>query len=269
MPYSPIFGKVDDISGNVYPMLGELGDGYGSVELNYEFPHTQTTKLKCYPKLVHYLKARNIGVDLPTTVKGYRSRVGALEQMLLEFNTDPGRYLCGFCFELAISGTLLSLMQCYDQVRTYRIDDEGVPENVIVMKRIPVDEYITFLTNALGDAKDAGLCHGRTSSTPSDVQKALMAEVMNAAGYCSTKWLGYCCTKEEKKIEQIRVKEDEDQRDELTKDILKRLYTRKSARNARLVCAVTRTGGCTKSFPSCIGLARYLTDEYGEHWYRK
>ena len=69
------------------------------------------------------------------------------------------------------------------------MDDEGVPENVIVMKRIPVDEYITFLTNALADAKDAGLCHGRTSSMPSDVQKALMAEVMNAAGFCSTKWI--------------------------------------------------------------------------------
>ena len=52
------------------------------------------------------------------------------------------------------------------------------------------------------------------------------------------------------------------------KDILKRLYTRKSARNARLVCAVTRTGGCTKSFPSRVELARYLIDEYGEHWYR-
>ena len=168
-------------------MLGELEGGFGSVELNYEFPHTQTTKLKCYPKLVHYLKACNIGVNLSTTVKGYRSCVGALEQMLLELNTDRGRYLYGFRFELAISGTVLSLMQCYDHVRSYRMDDEGVPENVIVMKRVPVDEYITFLTNALTDAKDAGLCHGRTSSTPSDVQKSLIAEVMNAAGFCSTK----------------------------------------------------------------------------------
>ena len=208
VPYIPIFGKVDDISGNIYPMLGELGGGYGSVELNYELPHTETCKMKCYPKLVHFLKARNIGVDLPTTVKGYRSRVGALEQMFVELNTDPGRYLCGFRFELAISGTLLSMMQCYDQVRTYRIDDEGVPENVIVMKRIRVDEYITNLTNALADTKDAGLCHGRTSSTPSDVQKSLMAEVMNAAGYCSTKWIGYCRTKEEKKTQHIRVEED-------------------------------------------------------------
>ena len=148
------------------------------------------------------------------------------------------------------------------------MDEEGVPEDVIIMKRIPVDEYITFLTSALAEAKDAGLCHGRTSSIPSDVQKSLMAEVMNGAGYYSTKWIGYCCTKEEKMMDQIKVDEDGDEKDELMKDIMKRLYTRKSARNARLVCAVTRTGGCTKSFPSRVGLARYLIDECGEHWYR-
>ena len=130
--------------------------------------------------------------------------MGALEKMLIELNNDPGRYLCGFRFELAISGTLLSLMTCYDLVRRFRVDEEGVPEDVIIMKRIPVDEYITFLTNALAEAKDAGLCHGRTSSTPSDVQKSLMAEVMNVAGYCSTKWIGYCRTKEEKKTEKIK-----------------------------------------------------------------
>ena len=54
-------------------MLGELGGGYGSMELNLELPHTQTCELKWYPKLIHYLKARNIGVDLPTTVKDIRA----------------------------------------------------------------------------------------------------------------------------------------------------------------------------------------------------
>ena len=142
-----------------------------------------------------------------------------------------------------------------------------MPENAIVMKKISVDEYIHNLTNALADAKDAELCQGRTLSSPSAVQKSLMAKVMNMNGYCSPKWIGYCRTKE-KKIEEVRVEEDEDARDELMKDILNRLYTRKSARNARLVCAVTRTGGCTKSFSSRVVLAQHLIDEYGEHWYR-
>ena len=64
--YIPIFGKVDDVLSNIYPMLGELGGGYGSVEVNLKLPHTQSCTPKIYPKLVHYLKARNIGADLPT-----------------------------------------------------------------------------------------------------------------------------------------------------------------------------------------------------------
>ena len=181
----------------------------------------------------------------------------------MKLHNDSERHLCGFRFELAISGTTLSLMKCYDVVRNYQLDVESVSENAGVMRRLSIDEYITNLNNALADAKDAGLYHGRTSSSPSGMQKSLMAEVMNAAGYYSTKWIGYCCIKE-----QVRVEEDKDSRDELMKDILKRVYTRKSARNFRLVCAATRTSGSIKSFPSHVGLARHLIDEFGEHWYR-
>ena len=92
-----------------------------------------------------------------------------------------------------------------------------------------------------------------------------MVEVMKMAGFCSIKWIGYCRTKEQKKLEEVRVEEDEDVRDDTIKDILKRLYTRRSAHNSWLMCAVTATGGCTKSFPSHVGLARHLFDEYGEH----
>lgn len=92
-----------------------------------------------------------------------------------------------------------------------------------------------------------------------------MVEVMKLAGFCSIKWIGYCRTKEQKKLEEVRVEEDEDVQDDTIKDILKRLYTRKSAHNSWLMCAVTATGGCNKSFPSHVGLARHLFDEYGEH----
>ena len=97
-----------------------------------------------------------------------------------------------------------------------------------------------------------------------------MVEVMKVAGFCSIKWIGYCRTKEQKKLEEVRVEEDEDVqdedvRDDTIKDILKRLYTRRSAHNSWFMCAVTATGGCNKSFPSHVGLARHLFDEYGEH----
>ena len=95
-------------------------------------------------------------------------------------------------------------MECNDIVRDYQMDMEGVPETAIVMKRPSVDEYIHNLTNALAEAKDEGLCHGGILSSPSAVQKCLMAEVMNMGGYCSTKWIGHCCTKEQKRFKEVK-----------------------------------------------------------------
>ena len=47
-----------------------------------------------------------------------------------------------------------------------------------------------------------------------------MAEVMNAGGYCSTKWIDHCRTNEQKRFEGVRV-EDGDSLDETIKEILR------------------------------------------------
>lgn len=90
MPYIPVFGKQEDVSGTVYLMLGEFGGGGGSIEVNFDLPNIQSCVLKVYPKVIHYIKARNIGVDLPTTVKGIQSHVGAIEEMLMDLHDDQG-----------------------------------------------------------------------------------------------------------------------------------------------------------------------------------
>ena len=116
VPYIPVFGKEEDFSGNVYPLLGEFSGGSGSVEMNLDLPHAQSCVLKCYPKILHYIKSRNISVDLPNCLghSERQSRVGAIKKMVIHLNKDHPRFLCGFCFELTISGTTLLLMDCYD-----------------------------------------------------------------------------------------------------------------------------------------------------------
>ena len=47
--YIPAFRKQGDVSGTVYPMLGELGGSSGSVEVNSHLPNAQSCVLKCYP----------------------------------------------------------------------------------------------------------------------------------------------------------------------------------------------------------------------------
>ena len=57
VPHIPVFRKQEDVSGTVYPMLGELGGG--SIEVNFELPNIQNCVLKVYPEVIHYIKARN------------------------------------------------------------------------------------------------------------------------------------------------------------------------------------------------------------------
>ena len=128
------------------------------------------------------------------------------------------------------------------------MDGEGVTETVITEKRLTPQQYIDNLTSALAEAKEEGLCQGKLTKNPTEVQKSLMAEVMNAIGFCSTKWIGYCHTKAEKEMEQIQADEDECVRDDTVKAVLTRMFTRRSAHNSKLVCALTATDGCTKSF---------------------
>ena len=46
------------------------------------------------------------------------------------------------------------------------MDAEGVPERVIIEKRLTPEQYIDNLINALADTKGEGLCHGKLIKTP-------------------------------------------------------------------------------------------------------
>ena len=47
----------------MYPMLGELGDGSGSIQVNFDLTHSQSCILQVYLKVVHYITASNISAD--------------------------------------------------------------------------------------------------------------------------------------------------------------------------------------------------------------
>ena len=157
-------------------------------------------------------------------------------------------------------------MEMYHLLRHYDTDTEDLLKTVYIEKRITPKKYIENLTHVQCGAMESGVYHCRVTKNPTTTQKSLMAEVMNATSFCSTKWIGHCRTQAEKKLEEIRLDEDEDVIDTIVKHIMKRMHTRNHVHNNRLVCVcvITVTGGCMKSFPSRIGLARFLYNEYGE-----
>ena len=59
IPYIPLFGTEEDynIKAEMFPMLGTLGEGHGSLSIEFDTEDAQKCTFKVYPCVVHYLKA--------------------------------------------------------------------------------------------------------------------------------------------------------------------------------------------------------------------
>ena len=71
-----------------------------------------------YLRIFHYLKARNIGKELPTTVHGLKIHLGQVEALLVDLHDSDTSLLCGFKFEFEFQITN-SLMDCFNVTRNY------------------------------------------------------------------------------------------------------------------------------------------------------
>ena len=79
----PVFG-ISDVEGTVHPMFDDLGVGYGSVELPSDSPSNRvhSITLKCYPRLLYYLKSHRLTSNIPSTNWGMRSKLTMIERSL-------------------------------------------------------------------------------------------------------------------------------------------------------------------------------------------
>lgn len=70
-PYIPLFGSAEGVRGTLYPILHDFGKGLGSIEVTMSSPDNdvQSCKMQVYPHLIHYLKARGLGIEMPATVR--------------------------------------------------------------------------------------------------------------------------------------------------------------------------------------------------------
>ena len=82
--------------------------------------------------------------------------------------------------------TIIRFEYCASKVGRYRLNSQGVPDGVIVMKYITPQQYVDNLQNVVGEVIAGDLTVGDMSSSPTKYQQRLMARLMNAVGYCST-----------------------------------------------------------------------------------
>ena len=66
----PLFCVNPEYSGNVYPMFHHIGAGYGSVlvRLKDEDPRVDSVQLKCYPRVMHFIRASAITDTIPRSI---------------------------------------------------------------------------------------------------------------------------------------------------------------------------------------------------------
>ena len=160
----------------------------------------------------------------------------------MELQTSDAMILCGFRFEFVFY-TNRSLLSCYDMMNDILLNHQGIPEGVVIKKYVTPQQYIDHLLSVVADAKANYLTIGDMSATPTRVQKEWLAKVLNAAGYCSTKWIGY--TRERRSAANIQQTEDWEHTDVTLQEIQEKMYTRKAARNDKLFCCMTNEGRCT------------------------
>ena len=108
-----------------------------------------------------------------------------------------------------------NLDYCASRLGHYRLNSQGVPDGVLIMKYITPQQYVDNLHKVVGDVIANDLTVGDTSSPPTRYQQHLMARLMNAVGFCFTKWKGLI--NERKTIIRQRVDGPED--DENIKEV--------------------------------------------------
>lgn len=95
--YTRFSVTADNCFAKVYPMFGDLGAGYGSTSL--DIPATsneiQLVTMKCYPRLLHNIKASGITMELPKTIRGMRTNLN----QIIKFVDNIGDNIGGFRYE--------------------------------------------------------------------------------------------------------------------------------------------------------------------------
>ena len=121
-------------------MLGDLGEGEGSVmmKLQHKEDNVRSLKLKVYPHLLHYLKAHGLNIKIPSTMRGMRSRLGQLQSLLMSLENIHDSLICGYRMEFVIEGRA-SIDECYELIYDHTMID-GVPEKVMLEKLVTIDE---------------------------------------------------------------------------------------------------------------------------------
>ena len=103
-PFIPVFRMTPGYAGRIYPMF--LSE-YGSIcmTLDLEDGHDVELELKCYPRVVHAVKAAGVTMNIPCTNKGMKSKLELIKNYIDEILSNSIS-ITGFRYEICCKGNL-------------------------------------------------------------------------------------------------------------------------------------------------------------------
>ena len=183
--YIPLFNILPSYEGKVYPML--LTE-YGSVSIEMQTNSSDfTVQLKCYPRVIHFLKAYGLTMNIPCTNRGMTTKLKTICSIIHDISTQDAP-ICGHRFEFCFNGKL-TYKEAYEMTRSYRVV-EGLPEGVELFEKISVQQYKELIQYVYIEHEEIG--KGRASDEPSISKKKGMVELLNAMGFFRPNTKNYC-----------------------------------------------------------------------------
>lgn len=143
-------------------MFDNLGAGYGSVEvpLESESNRVHSIAIKCYPRLLHYLKSHRLTSNIPNTNRGMRTKLSMIDKFV---NAIESQSLGGFRYEFTIYCTDKNLVQCFNLIKNYPTID-GVPQGIEVYNVTP-QMYCYNVRQVLNEQRSI-IARGTTNQAP-------------------------------------------------------------------------------------------------------
>ena len=170
-------------------MLGQLGGGYGSVEVpvQVEDPRIRHISLICYPLLIHEVKMRLPGcrnIAMPKVVKTLKKKWKQIERVYQELSELNESRLCGYHVEARVHGNI-TIKECKESVRHFMSSPPGFEETMQVTPR-EYKKNIDLMVQV-----GSTVMRGRNEGPVTVRQLKALSNTLNALGLWSGKFHRY------------------------------------------------------------------------------
>lgn len=136
-------------------------------------------------------------------------------------------------------------------------------------QRVLVDDYITEIDCTIKEIENGNFFYGRNTSPLTADHKHHLAKLYNTFGFSQDKWLRHLQSPafpQKTTVNGLVHAMPPDSATDLDTEDIKMIKIRGHSKRPDFVCAMKRTGGCSKCFDTVKELVKWVSATYGNDW---